>query len=71
LFDNLGVAVGTGAVGVIVTLGDDLGWPPGDAVAAALTIAAAAAAVGLVVSGRLPARAPAPATPVVPLAAAE
>jgi MFS family permease len=58
LLDNLGVAVGTGAVGVVVTLGDDLGWPPGDAVATALAIAAAAAAVGLVVSGRLPARAP-------------
>jgi MFS family permease len=56
LFDNLGVALGTGAVGVIVTLGHDLGWAPGDAVSAALTIPAAIAGVGLLVSGRLPAR---------------
>jgi MFS family permease len=56
LLDNLGVALGTGAVGVIVTLGDDLGWAPGDAVSAALTIPAAIAGVGLLVSGRLPAR---------------
>jgi MFS family permease len=56
LLDNLGVALGTGAVGVVVTLGDDLGWPPGDAVAAALVIPAAVACVGLMVSQRLPAR---------------
>jgi MFS family permease len=56
LLDNLGVALGTGAVGVIVTLGDDLGWPAGDAVSAALIIPAAVAALGLLVSGRLPAR---------------
>ena len=41
LLDNLGVALGTGAAGVIVTLGDDLGWAPGDAAAAALIPAAA------------------------------
>jgi MFS family permease len=55
LLDNLGVALGTGAVGVIVTLGDDLGWAPGDAVSAALIIPAAIAGLGLLVSGRLPA----------------
>jgi MFS family permease len=55
LLDNLGVALGTGAVGVVVTFGDDAGWAPGDAVAAALVVAAAAAAVGLLVSRRLPA----------------
>ena len=33
LLDNLGVALGTGAVGVIVTTGDDLGWDPGRTVA--------------------------------------
>jgi MFS family permease len=56
LLDNLGVALGTGAVGVIVTVGDDLGWPAGDAVSAALIIPAAIAAIGLLVSGRLPGR---------------
>jgi hypothetical protein len=57
LLDNLGVALGTGFVGAVVTFGDDLGWAPGDAAAAALVPAAAVAALGLVVSRRLPARA--------------
>lgn len=57
LLDNLGIALGTGAVGVVVTLGDDLGWAAGDAVALALVIAAAAAALGLATSRRLPPRA--------------
>ena len=56
LSDNLGVALGTGAVGVVVTLGSDLGWPAGDAVAVALTVPAAVAVLGLAVSARLPAR---------------
>jgi MFS family permease len=60
LLDNLGVALGTGAVGVVVTLGDDLGWLPGDAVATALAVAALAALTGLLVSRRLPAGRPAP-----------
>jgi MFS family permease len=54
LLDNLGIALGTGAVGVVVTLGDDLRWQAGDAVAAALTIPVAAAILGLVTSRRLP-----------------
>ena len=58
LLDNLGIALGTGAVGVVVTLGDDLGWAPGDAVAVALSVTAAVAALGLVVSRRLPAGRP-------------
>ena len=58
LLDNLGVALGTGAVGVVVTLGDDLGWAAGDAVALAMGVAATVAAVGLVVSRRLPAGRP-------------
>ena len=57
LLDNLGVALGTGVVGAVVTLGDDLGWAAGDATAAALVPAAAVAALGLVVSRRLPGRA--------------
>jgi len=56
LLDNLGIALGTGATGVIVTLGDDLGWPAGDAVAVALLVPAALAAAGLVLSWRLPGR---------------
>jgi hypothetical protein len=60
LLDNLGVALGTGAVGVVVTLGDDLGWAAGDAVALAMGVAATVAAVGLLVSRRLPAGRPTP-----------
>jgi MFS family permease len=56
LLDNLGIALGTGATGVIVTLGDDLDWPPGDAVALALVVPAAVAAAGLLLSRRLPPR---------------
>jgi MFS family permease len=69
LLDNLGVALGTGAVGVIVTFGDDVGWAAGDAVAVALIPAAAVAALGLVVSRRLPAGAASVAPPVTPVAA--
>ena len=58
LLDNLGVALGTGAVGVVVTLGDDLGWAAGDAVALALGVTATVAAIGLLVSRRLPAGRP-------------
>jgi MFS family permease len=58
LLDNLGVALGTGAVGVVVTLGADLGWAAGDAVALAMGVAATVAAVGLLVSRRLPAGRP-------------
>ena len=56
LLDNLGVALGTGAAGVIVTLGHDVGWDPGAAVATALIPTAAVAAFGLFVSTRLPSR---------------
>ena len=58
LLDNLGVALGTGAVGVVVTFGDDSGWPPGDAVALALIVPTVAAAFGLLLSRRLPAGRP-------------
>src|SRR5215218_4156873 len=54
LLDNLGVALGTGAAGVVVTLGDDLGWPPGEAVALALAAPAAVTAGGLLLTRRLP-----------------
>ena len=54
LFDNLGVALGTGAVGVVVTTGDDLGWDPGRTVALALTGPIAVALVGAAMSRRFP-----------------
>lgn len=53
LFDNLGVALGTGAVGVLVSFGDAAGWAPGNAVAVAVALAAAAAAAGIMVARRL------------------
>ena len=59
LTDNLGVALGTGAVGAIVAFGDEIGWPVGDAVAVALIVPACVAVVGVWLSGRLP-RAAAP-----------
>ena len=59
LTDNLGVALGTGAVGAIVAFGDEIGWPVGDAVAVALIVPACVALVGVWLSGRLP-RAAAP-----------
>ncbi|HEU4842414.1 MAG TPA: MFS transporter [Ilumatobacteraceae bacterium] len=71
LLDNLGVALGTGAAGVIVTLGDDVGWPPGDAAAVAFGVTAAVAAVGLVVSRRLPAPSPGATAPLTPAVASD
>ena len=56
LLDNLGVALGTGAVGVVVTTGDDLGWDPGRTVAVALVGPIVVALVGAVLSRRFPAR---------------
>ena len=60
LFDNLGVALGAGATGVVVTLGDHLDWDPGAGVAVALIGPAALALLGLGVSRRLPERAGTP-----------
>ena len=54
LLDNLGVALGTGAVGVIVTTGDDLGWDPGRTVALALIGPIAVALLGAALSRRFP-----------------
>ena len=56
LLDNLGIALGTGAVGVIVTVGHDLGWDPGRAVAVAFTGPIAVALVGAAMSRRFPHR---------------
>ncbi len=56
LFDNLGVALGAGVAGAVVTLGDDVSWDPGAAVAAALAPAAIVALIGVVVTRRLPPR---------------
>ena len=54
LLDNLGVALGTGAVGIIVTTGDDLGWDPGRTVALALIGPVTVALLGAVLSRRFP-----------------
>lgn len=53
LTDNLGVALGTGVVGAIVTFGDDTGWLVGNAVALALLIPALVGVAGVVLSRRL------------------
>jgi MFS family permease len=55
LLDNLGVALGTGVVGIVVTAGDDLGWDPGRTVALALIGPVSVALLGAVVSRRFPA----------------
>jgi MFS family permease len=54
LLDNLGVALGTGAVGAVVTTGHEAGWSAGQAVAAGMAVAGVAAVLGLVVSRGLP-----------------
>ncbi|MGB0111863.1 MAG: MFS transporter [Ilumatobacteraceae bacterium] len=56
LCDNLGIALGTGAVGALVTFGDELGWPAGDAMAVALILPAAVAVGGILLATRLPRR---------------
>src|SRR5262245_1838521 len=55
LLDNLGVALGTGAVGVVVATGDDLGWDPGRTVALALIGPVCVAVIGALFSRRFPA----------------
>jgi MFS family permease len=57
LLDNLGVALGTGVVGIVVTTGDDLGWDPGRTVALALIGPVSVALLGAVLSRRFPASA--------------
>jgi uncharacterized membrane protein len=57
LLDNLGVALGTGAVGVVVTTGDDLGWDPGRTVALALVGPVVVALGGAALARRFPRRA--------------
>jgi MFS family permease len=54
LTDNLGVALGTGAVGAIVTFGDDAAWSAGAAVAVAMSVPVAVAVLGTLLSRRLP-----------------
>ena len=54
LSDNLGIALGTGVVGAIVTFGDDLGRTAGTVMALALMVPAAVAVVGAFLSRRMP-----------------
>jgi MFS family permease len=64
LTDNLGIALGTGAVGAIVTFGDETGWLVGNAVAVAMIVPASVAIVGMWLAGRLPRRTASPAATV-------
>jgi hypothetical protein len=52
LSDNLGIALGTGVVGAIVTFGDDAGWAAGNSVAVAYLVPLAVAVGGIAVVGR-------------------
>jgi MFS family permease len=54
LSDNLGIALGAGVAGAIVTFANNVGWEPGAGVAAALAPGAFVAAVGMIVTRRLP-----------------
>jgi MFS family permease len=54
LCDNLGIALGAGVTGVVVTLANHLEWKPGAGVGVALVAPVAVALIGLVVSRRLP-----------------
>ncbi|MET0907889.1 MAG: MFS transporter, partial [Ilumatobacteraceae bacterium] len=56
LTDNLGIALGTGLVGAIVTFGDDAGWLVGNAVALAMIVPLGVAVIGMWLAGRLPRR---------------
>jgi hypothetical protein len=58
LSDNLGVALGTGVIGAVVALGDDVGWTPALSVAIAWSVPVAVALGGVALSGRLPQSAP-------------
>lgn len=56
--DNLGIALGAGAGGAVVALGDALGWHPGPSVGAALLAPIAVALLGAtVIARRLPPKA--------------
>ncbi len=59
LCGHLGMALGAGAVGVIVAVGGQLGWSPGDAVGMALSTSLVVTALGLLLVRRLPGREPA------------
>jgi len=52
LSDNLGIALGTGVVGAIVTFGDDAGWAAGDSVAVGYLVPLAVAVGGIALVGR-------------------
>ncbi len=60
LSDVLGSALGAGLGGAAIAAGSDRGWPLSTGVAVAFALPAAVAVVGLVLSGRLPLRVPAP-----------
>lgn len=56
LADGLGIALGTGIGGAIVTLGDALGWARRDAISLVFAIVLAAGVLGMLTARRMPAR---------------
>jgi hypothetical protein len=54
LFDNLGVALGAGVAGAVVTFGDDVGWDPGRPSPRLSSPPPSAALSGVVVTRRFP-----------------
>ncbi|MDQ3293741.1 MAG: MFS transporter, partial [Actinomycetota bacterium] len=54
LTDVLGVALGAGAVGALVDLGDGRGWLPASSLHIGFALTLAVAAVGIVLTRRLP-----------------
>jgi len=60
LCDNLGVALGAGVTGAVVTFADGRSWDPGNGVALALLIPVSVAVGGVALSTRLPSRRQAP-----------
>jgi MFS family permease len=62
LSDAVGIALGTGVAGGIISLGDGRGWPVDHSTTWVFVLALLGAAGGLLAAGRLPRRVPAQAT---------
>lgn len=62
LSDAVGIALGTGVAGGIISLGDGRGWPVDHSVTWVFVLALVGAVGGLLAAGRIPSRVPAQAT---------